>query len=154
MGWSAVLAAAVVGCSSGAAKPPPQVSSAPPAATESHVGCPLGVANAKVTVSDTAQGVELVFTAEDRVAELRMRVRDAGEQHGTGAKAGAGHEGRHATGGEHGLQPMSLPPMRTEVEEVERGARLRLLPIDPADVDKLRSRVRERAAKMSASRCD
>ncbi len=153
MGWSAVLVL-VAACSSGAAKPPPQVSSAPPAAPETHQGCPLGVANAKVTVSDTAQGVELVFTADDRVAELRLRVRDAAEQHGTGAKLGAGHEGRHATGGEHGLQPMSLPPMRTDVDDVERGARLRITPIDPADLDKLRSRVRERAAKMSASRCD
>lgn len=151
MGVAAVIGA---GCSTGAASAPPPSLSAPPPNTQTHKGCPLGVRDATVAVSDTPQGVELVFTSEDKVGELRQRVRDAAEMHGTGAKAGAGHEGRHASGGEHGLQPMQLPPARADVDDVERGARMRLSPIDPADRSTLRIKVRERAAKMAASACD
>ncbi len=150
----ALLAGSAIGCSTGAASAPPPSLSAPPPNTQIHKGCPLGVRDAVVAVSDTPQGVELVFTSDDKVGELRMRVRDAAEMHGTGAKAGAGHEGRHAGGGEHGLQPMQLPPARADVDEVEHGARMRLSPIDPADRSTLRIKVREHAAKMPAAACD
>ena len=45
-------------------------------------------------------------------------------------------------------------PARADVDDVERGARMRLSPIDPADRSTLRIKVRERAAKMAASACD
>jgi hypothetical protein len=142
------VAAALAGCAS--ATPPP--AAPPPPATTSaelvYAGCPLGVSGAQVVVTDTESGVDLTFTATSHVTELRRRVREAAAMHGRGAYEGEGHDGRHATGGNHGLQPMQLPPARAEVDAITHGARMHVAPIDPADRDALRAKLRERAAKM------
>jgi hypothetical protein len=73
--------------------------------------------------------------------------------HVTLVSAGRGHEGRHGHGGEHGLQVFQGPPARSTAEDIENGARIRFVPADPADKDRLRATLRERADQMNATSC-
>ncbi len=119
---------------------------------EAPRGCPLGVDGAQVTVEDTVDGVAMTFTSKDKVDELRTRARDSAAMYGP-RKAGQGHDGKHAQGGHHGLQPMQMPPAWASTEDVEGGARIRLSPVDAGDLGALRAKARERAMAMSQS-CD
>jgi hypothetical protein len=113
--------------------------------------CPLGVEGAEVVVDDTPQGVALTFTTNaEKTDELRRRGRQAANMYGP-RKAGEGHDGRHASGGHHGLMPMQMPPAYALAEDVENGIRIRLFPVDDKDVAALRARARERAVAMSTS---
>lgn len=114
--------------------------------------CPLGVDGARVGVEDTPDGVMLTFTSAEKTDELRTRVRDAAAMYGP-RKMGQGHDGKHAQGGHHGLMPMQMPPAYAASEDVPSGARLRLTPVEPADLPALRARAHERAAAMSGT-CD
>lgn len=136
-----------------AEKPPPVAG--PEAAldpTRIRSTCPLGVENAHVAFDETATGATLVFTTTpDRLEELRLRVREAGELHGRGKHAGEGHEGKHGTGnGQHGLQPETLPPTHVEMTSIEGGARLTFTPERMDDVEALRDVLRYRADRMMA----
>src|SRR3954447_2786351 len=86
----------------------------PPTLTQGAVprGCPLGIQGATVVASDTPEGIALSFSSKDRVAELRDRAVDAASQHGPGEHLGQGHDGRHGSGGDHGLQMMQAPEAR------------------------------------------
>jgi hypothetical protein len=113
--------------------------------------CPLGVDGAEVVVEDTPQGVALTFTTSaEKADELRTRGRHSANMYGP-RKAGEGHEGRHASGGHHGLMPMQMPPAYALAEDVENGIKIRLFPVDDADVAVLRARARERAVAMSTA---
>ena len=48
---------------------------------------------------------------------------------------------------------MQLPPSDGAALDIEKGTRIVLRPTDAADLEKLRVKVRERAARMSASTC-
>lgn len=113
--------------------------------------CPLGVPGADVTVEDTPQGVALTFTTSaEKTDVLRVRGRHAANMYGP-RKAGEGHEGKHASGAHHGLMPMQMPPAYALAEDVENGVRIRLFPVDDADVGALRARARERAVAMATA---
>jgi hypothetical protein len=155
---SSVLAAFALGILSGSvacttAEPPPRT---PEAATilraRTNTTCPLGVRDAHVAVDDTIDGIALTFTATtDRLGELRERAADAAAMHGPGQGLGKGHDGRHGTGGEHGLKAMQLPPADAGEQDIDGGARIYLRPADPKDLATLRMKVRERAEAMMAS---
>lgn len=111
--------------------------------------CSLGVEGAEVVVEDTPQGVALTFTGvPEKADELRTRGRHAANMYGP-RKAGAGHDGRHASGGHHGLMPMQMPPAFAVTEDVDNGIQLRLTPVDETDLALLRARARDRAVAMS-----
>ena len=141
------LLAAAAACTSGQS-PSPSLTQA-----DAPRGCPLGVSGANVTVENTPDGIALSFRSPDRVAEMRERANDAAAQHGPGQSLGRGHEGKHAEGGEHGLQLMQMPGSRSVATDIEGGARVRFVPIDPADTESLRSKLRERASVMNAASC-
>lgn len=152
-----LLAAATAALLSSCAEKPPPVQGPPPALDSSRIRstCPFGIENAHIQFDDTARGATLLITTTpDRLDELRRRARDAAALHGTGKGAGEGHAGRHgAGGGQHGLQPIYLPPSRGTFEEVADGARLTFEPTNADDVDALRSKLRLRALRMM-SRCN
>jgi len=120
---------------------------------EAPRGCALGVAGATVVAEDTPDGIALSFTSKDRAAERRERANDAAAQHGPGERLGAGHDGRHGHGGEHGLQMMQAPTAKSAAEDIEGGARIRFVPADPAEKELLRTKLRERVAAMNTATC-
>ena len=120
---------------------------------EAPRGCALGVPGASVVASDTPEGIALSFTSKDKPEEMRERANDAAAQHGPGQRVGRGHEGRHGSGGDHGLQLMQVPAARSAAEDIENGARIRFVPADPAEKDLLRVTLRERADAMNLATC-
>jgi hypothetical protein len=118
------------------------------------VSCPLGVEGARVEITDVDGGVEMTFTSMARIEELRERTRRAADLHGPGAQQGVGHRGQHGQGeaAHHGLQAFAFPPARITVRDVELGARLHMSAVFPSDVERIRTRARERAEAMMACR--
>ena len=102
---------------------------------------------------DTLDGIALSFTSKDKPDEMRERANDAAAQHGPGERVGRGHEGRHGTGGDHGLQMIQAPAARSSAADIENGARIRFVPADPTDKEHLRAKLRERADAMNAASC-
>ena len=120
---------------------------------EAPRGCPLGVSGGTVTVENTPDGAALSFRSKNRVDEMRERANDAAAQHGPGQGLGRGHEGKHAEGGEHGLQVMQMPASRSVATDIEGGARIVFVAVNPADTESLRSKLRERASFLNAATC-
>ncbi|MDB4939342.1 MAG: hypothetical protein JWP87_6314 [Labilithrix sp.] len=120
---------------------------------EAPRGCALGVAGATVVAEDTSDGIALSFTSKDRPEEMRERANDAAAQHGPGERLGRGHEGRHGSGGDHGLQMIQAPAARSVADDIENGARVRFVPVDPAEKEVLRAKLRDRADAMNAQPC-
>jgi hypothetical protein len=116
-------------------------------------GCPLGIEGARVTATDTSDGVALVFTTGTRVNELRTRARTAAEMHGAGQQQGVGHDGVHGQGGHHGLHAMHLPPARATVTDVTDGVRLDLVPLEASNLALLREKAADGARRVQV-RCD
>lgn len=136
------------------AEPPPRAPGASILQAQTSSACPLGVPGAHVAVEDTESGVALTFTATmDRLGDLRERAADAAAMHGPGERVGKGHDGRHGTGGAHGLKAMQLPPAYAVEEDIDGGARVYLKPADGKDLALLRAKARERAEAMM-SVCD
>lgn len=145
--WPAVFALLTAACSTAAVGKGELTN----ANTNAPRPCALGVDGAEVVVEDTPQGVALTFTTSpEKLDELRERGRHAANMYGP-RKLGEGHEGRHASGGHHGLMPMQMPPAFALAEDVEGGVRVRLVPVDDNDLALLRARARERAVVMSTS---
>jgi hypothetical protein len=126
----------------------------PKTATAEPSRCALGVPGAAVTVTDVEGGVALDLTAPpEALPDLRERASDAAAMHGPGERMGKGHEGKHGSGGNHGLKAMQLPPAHGIERDIPGGARIELHPADDKDLAALRAKVRERAGEMMAS-CD
>jgi hypothetical protein len=127
----------------------------PPTLTQGEAprGCPLGVAGATVVAEDTPDGITLSFRSPDRAEEMRERANDAAAQHGPGQQLGRGHDGKHLDGGEHGLKMMQMPVARSVASDIEGGARIRFVAVDPADTELLRVKLRERVTVMSSLTC-
>ena len=120
---------------------------------EAPRGCALGVAGATVVAEDTEGGIALTFTSKDRPHEIRERANDTAAQHGPGERLGRGHDGQHGSGGDHGLQMAQAPAARSVADDIENGARVRFVPVDPAEKETLRAKLRDRARAMNAQPC-
>lgn len=127
--------------------------------------CPMAVPGTQVAAEDTPEGEAITFTttSPDAVPDLRARVhamadryerRHASGQAGTmpegdssGDESGAGSAGSGSADADQ--MPTPAPaPSRAVVEDVEGGARVTVTPNDPADLEHLRSSIRERVAYM------
>lgn len=163
------LAFAALGCSSSRSAertgPAPQpVATAAPAPARAGMMdvCPMAVPGTTVSAADTPQGEALTFvTSPGQVDDLRRRVRamaDMHNEHHAGAHAGMqggmGQGGTMGGTGEGGMDGMKMPPpSRASAEDTEGGARLTVVPEDPAQVDQLRSTVRTHAERMQQDGC-
>lgn len=145
---SLVIVVVAIACTSAETTPPPAASR-----EEAVVGCPLGVAGAKVSVEEVPDGIVLRFTSADKAKEMRERANDAAAQHGPGQGMGLGHDGRHGDGAAHGLQLMQAPPSRSVATDIEGGASIHFVPSAETDKTELRAKLRERAAAMNAMAC-
>jgi hypothetical protein len=148
-----MLLVLVLGCAAphhGApAADPPSITPPP---DDLHAGCPLGIPDTRVQISDTKEGVALTFTTCNRIDELRYRIRDAAAMHGPRAHLGLAHDGRHDLGQGHGLRLWSMPVGHASVQDVDLSARLSLDANSPLQVDELRSRLRDRIGEIRLAR--
>ena len=153
------------GVASAAAAAPPGMGSA---------RCPAEVPGTQLSATDTQDGEAITFTTSpDQEAELRGCVHAMADMHNRRQQAGGMQPGGMEPGGMHqGMhrgaapmgpgamgsgagEPMGMmmpPPSQASVEDVPGGARLRLTPNDPADLDRLRGVVRMHAEHMSQTR--
>lgn len=116
--------------------------------------CPLGVRGTRLQIGDTPNGVVVLFaTRPSNVGELRRRVRDQAQVHGPGDHEGGGHLDEHEGARDHGLKLWQLPPVRTDVEDTPTGARLVVVPLDPARRDAVRVHLVNRAARIRKPGC-
>lgn len=123
--------------------------------------CPMAVPGTTLSAADTADGEAVTFTTTpEGVADLRSRVHAMAEMHNRhhqgagpdpspggmqqGGMMGGGHMG--PSGGMHAS--MMPPPSRAAVEDVAGGARLVVTPDDPAQLERLRTSLRERTRHM------
>lgn len=145
----AIAAIALVACTE--AQPPPNTAASIKSAPAPS-SCPLGVDGARVIYEDTESGGRLTFTAApEKLDMLRRRARDAAAMHGPAQGLGEGHDGRHGTGGNHGLRAMQMPPAYAAEQDLDGGARIDLTPHDAADLQVLRAKLRTRAMELMAS---
>lgn len=154
------------------AEAPAVVAKADAAPNEATADCPMGVAGAKVSTADTADGSALTFstTTPGKVAELRRRVRAAAEMHnknhasgGTrgdmtgdgmmGGMSGSGHMAGGMTGRGHMAGGTMMPQSQATVVDVDEGACLTVKPSAPADLKELRLAMHARTERMQQHGC-
>lgn len=155
----------LVVASCGSKQPPPAAtaSAAPPSAAQPPARgemCPMmPPAGTQIAAIDTADGIAIAFTTTGDVAGLRAHVRRMSEMH---AKMGEMDHGGMAmgsgemmgSGGMHGgMTGTPMVPSRATVEDIPEGARIVLVPNDPAQVAALREHVRSHVAMMQQGKC-
>jgi hypothetical protein len=100
--------------------------------------CPMRITGAHVSAADVENGIALTITTDSgNVAELRWRTEHMAKMHSDPSGA---------------MRPR-MTPFTAKYEEVPNGARLTLMPKDPAQLDDFRARVRERVERMADGDC-
>jgi hypothetical protein len=116
-------------------------------------GCPLGVPHTHVDFVETAEGADVsFFTAAQRIAELRVRVRHQAEVRGPGQHLGTGHLGKHDLGHDHGMRLFELPPHEARAEDAPSGAVLHIA-VDAAHREELLGRLKARVGRLETRSC-
>ena len=118
--------------------------------------CPMGVPGTQVSAVDETNGATMTVTANAQVAELQRRVHAMVAMHNQRHGDGKAHEGMMGHGmmrDGQGMRGMMLPPSQATVTALETGARVTLMPTDPADLQKLQAAVRMHAQKMQQDGC-
>lgn len=116
--------------------------------------CPLGVPDTRVSLDESADRVTMTFvTVPERVPSLRGRVAEQAAQNGPARQQGPGHDGMHGTAHGHGLRLWDMPPVRAVVEDTPDGARLHVMPLDSADLEAVRVKMRERLRALDDKDC-
>jgi hypothetical protein len=116
--------------------------------------CPLGVPSTRLQVAEAKDGIHVFFTTRmSNVDDLRARVRDQAKVNGPDRHHGRGHFGEHEGAKNHGLRLWMLGPVTTTVEDTPAGARLTVIPADPARRDEVRNALIRRVAEIEAAGC-
>lgn len=122
--------------------------------------CPMKVPGTVAAVTDTKDGVAISFTTSaGDIAELRRRVHHMAQMHDRHADMMGGRQGttteRPATSapGPMGSQKKMMVPSTATAEDIEGGARIVLVPKDPANLAELRQHARDHVAMMSRGEC-
>jgi len=112
--------------------------------------CPMKVKGTKVTATDVEGGVALVFTSKTGDAQdIRRRVKHIAQIHGANAGAMMTTSTVSAISSAHPqVHRKPMPPSTASAEDVERGARLVVLPKVPAQLMELRRQVRTLAKSL------
>jgi hypothetical protein len=104
------------------------------------MGCPVITGDAGFATADTANGIALVFTTEKGdVTELQKRVESMATMHNTMSDRPMMHRG--------------MVPATASYEAIPNGARLIFTAKDPAQLDQLRTQVREMSEHMKKGDC-
>jgi len=130
--------ALLAGCAHSA--PSAAAAPAPERAGAMMAMCPMGVPGTTVAAADEVNGSTMTFTTTDQVAELQRRVHAMvamhNKHHGEGMKhEGMKHEGMMGggmMGDGKGMGGMMMPSSHATVSDLETGARVKVMPSDPA----------------------
>lgn len=132
-------------------------------------GCPMAIEGVEVDVSDAEGGVAMEFTTDTGdVQDLRDRVRHMAAMYEI--HRGGGHMmwHHHMDGHRHGRrghgrgmgpgrgmggQRTPMPDATATMEEIDEGARLVLVPRDPAELDELRTHAQMQEQRMESGQC-
>jgi hypothetical protein len=155
-----------IGCTSTGPRQPAATGAARaenPESTQGMMGmCPMKVPGTTASVADTGDGVAISFTTPSTgdVAELRRRVRHMAEMHDRPhgmMRGGAMAVPKEATPPPRtsgmGMSRMKMVPSTAAAEDVEGGARIVLVPRDPAQLAELRQHARDHVGQMSRGEC-
>jgi len=116
--------------------------------------CPLLLQGTTVQAKDTTDGMAMTFATTGDVAELRRRVRvmaDHMNAHSSGSSGGMGMHGM-MMGAESGSAMMGGGAMmRAQVEDVDKGARLKMTPVDAAKLNDMRQHMKPHVQMMNQS---
>ncbi len=116
--------------------------------------CPLGVPGTRLQVAEAKDGIHVFFTTRmSNVEEIRLRARDQARVNGPDRHVGRGHFGEHKGARNHGLRLWTLGKVTTEVVDTPNGARLTVVPADPARRDEVRAAIIRRVAQIEAAGC-
>jgi len=119
--------------------------------------CPMGVPGTTVVAVDDTNGSTITFTTTDQVAELQRRVHSMVAMHNQrDGDGGMKHEGMMSgemMGDGQGMSGMMMPPSHATVIDLESGARVKVMPIEPAELQKLQASVRLRTERMQKDGC-
>ena len=161
--WSScvLLIAVITACGSQQRSTEPTTSEPTRAQTGQQPGGgamrPMNAAGTQIAVSNTSDGVAIMFTTTGDVADLRARVRQMADMRNE--MAGAKGKGMQGDGLQRGMQGggmgvgMNMIPSRAWVEDVPNGARLVLVPMDPSQLAALRQQARAQAEMMQRGQC-
>ncbi len=110
--------------------------------------CPMTVAGTRVQATSTANGMDMMFTTSGDAGDLRRRVRAMAEHMNPSPMGGAGMPGMMG-GAMHGLSMMGMPPVQAQVDDVDGGARMHVMPIDRSRLDEVRQHMQQGAQMMT-----
>jgi hypothetical protein len=122
--------------------------------------CPVLLPGTTVQAQDTKDGIAMTFTTTGEVAELRRRVRIMAEHMNARSSGTAGGMGMHGMmmGADGGMGMMggsmmggTMPAMRAQVEDMDRGAQLKMTPVDAAKLTEMRDQMKRHAQMMNQS---
>jgi hypothetical protein len=116
--------------------------------------CPLGVPGTRLQVAEAKDGIYVFFTTRmSSVDDIRLRARDQAKVNGPDRHLGRGHFGEHKGARNHGLRLWALGKVATEVVDTPSGARMSIIPADPARRDEVRAAVTRRVAEIESAGC-
>ncbi|MEZ4237484.1 MAG: hypothetical protein R3F59_15325 [Myxococcota bacterium] len=121
--------------------------------------CPAAVGDLALSVEDTDAGVAMTFTTAGDAADLQARVQHLADMYARGGMRGprwqrmGGGMGRGAGMGPGGGGLGPMPQAAATVEPLDNGARLVLVPADPADLAALRDRAHRHGDRLSTGEC-
>lgn len=121
---------------------------------EPSTTCPFGIRGTRVETENIPDGVAISLHAFGDVQEVRRRARDAAAMYGPGAHLGAGHDGEHGKGEQHGLGLRHLGvSVEAIAEDTPDGARIIVWPKRREDLEKMRTALAERASRARTGKC-
>lgn len=120
--------------------------------------CPTAVAGTTVRAVDTEGGAALELTTTGDVAAVRGRARKLAEHHamhvghGSAGRHGPGHMPGPATGG-HTMGGHAMVDAEVTVQDIDRGARIELMPPVPTELEGLRAHAAHLAERLRVGDC-
>jgi alanine dehydrogenase len=121
----------------------------------------MNVPGTQVSAAEAVNGETITFTTPEQVMELRRRVHAMASMHNEKHADGSSHGGMMGggmmsggmMGGDKAMDGMKMPPSRATVFDLELGASVTVIPVDPDDLQKLRSAVRMHVQHMQKNGC-
>jgi hypothetical protein len=118
------------------------------------MACPLGVPHTLIELVETERGADVRFTTSDqRLTDLRTRVRHQAEVRGPGQHIGIGHLGQHGLDHDHGMRLWQLPPHEATAEDAPEGSVLHVAALAPEQRVELVAQLKARVARLDGRFC-